>query len=126
MSTKTPRHEEKRTKARSSTVHDTQGQAIKAGATIAREVNSELVVHRSSGQIRETDTTSTVRGGRSSASTVVAHAPSNYSDAEIATDRQRMLQLLERARASAIAEGLPLLDLEGIEEEVASRRGGIY
>lgn len=46
--------------------------------------------------------------------------------AEINRDRQHMLQLLERARASAIAEGLPLLDLDGIEEEVASRRGGVY
>lgn len=62
-------------------------------------------------------------GGRS---THAQQAQGDVSASEIAADRQHMLQLLERARASAIAEGLPLLDLDGIEEEVASRRGGIY
>ena len=40
---------------RATSVHDTQQQAIDAGREIARNQQSELVIHRPNGQIRDKD-----------------------------------------------------------------------
>lgn len=41
--------------SRVSTTHDTQGDAIERGRDIARNDESELVIHRPNGQIRDKD-----------------------------------------------------------------------
>lgn len=117
MGTKTSKSEEKKTTGRKAVVLEKQSHAIVAGS----KLSGAVVVHSRSG-----GASWSIHGEGSGGSAVVKRDREGFSDEEIAADRQRMLQLLERARASAIAEGLPLLDLDGIEEEVASRRGGIY
>ena len=47
------------------------------------------------------------------------------TDAEIARDRRSMLALLDKARKKAVPDGLPLLDADGIEEEVKRAQGGV-
>lgn len=40
---------------RASSLHNTQAQAIEAGKQLAKQQQTELVIHRPNGQIRDTD-----------------------------------------------------------------------